>query len=275
MINPPPINAEVADQTKQFSWSWKQWLGALYSSVVPIQNFGVHSSVAPSSGFNIQYPANTSILQLTPASTLASGAVTFPANPVDAQRIILSTTQTITALTLLASSPINNPALSLGAGQSISYYYSKADNAWFSIVANTSSSSGTGAAGGSTSQVQVNTLGVLAGYPTLTFVSATGTLSTPNLISGGGTIDNTPLGTTVPSSGSFTSLDATTVNLANDAHLNLTLQSMSRRPPPSAPTQDDSALALATRAFTPHVPLRHVPPPDDTQIILANRIFRK
>lgn len=277
MINPPPINDSVQDdKSKQFSFAWKQWIGGLYSTVLPIQNYGVYSAQAPNTGFSIQFPVNANILQLKPGGTLAAGSITLPANPVDKQQVTIATTATITSLTLFASKTINNAATTLSAGQSISYYFSASEDAWFSTAAPTAGT-GTSGAAGVTTYVQFNYLGALAGSATLTFSPSVGLLSVAQIdVSGGSAsfIDGTVLGASVPAAGTFTTLDATDLQFVDDASLTLAMRSANRAPQQTAPQTTDLDYVLSQRVMRMRdVP--NLPPANDSQAIIATRIFRR
>lgn len=60
----------------------------------------VYSYQTPATGFNITIPSTVDNLVLNPAGTLATGTIVMPATPIDGQRVVVSTSQIITALTV-------------------------------------------------------------------------------------------------------------------------------------------------------------------------------
>lgn len=87
--------------------------------------------VVPTTGTTIQYPNATSEYVLNPAGTLAALTVAFPTNPTDGQNIIVTATQTITALTLttIVGTILNAPT-TIAAGQSFEYKYLSTQTLW-------------------------------------------------------------------------------------------------------------------------------------------------
>jgi hypothetical protein len=78
----------------------------------------------PLTGFSIS-PVSSDLV-LNPAGTLATGTVTFPTNPIDGQRLTITSTQTQTAITLTAGTgdTINNAVTALVANTPVTYRYS-------------------------------------------------------------------------------------------------------------------------------------------------------
>lgn len=76
-----------------------------------------YSQQTPLTGFAIVVPANVGMLQLTPAGTLATGAITLPPSPVDGQQFCVFDTQIQTAITFAASTgqTINGTAITAEA----------------------------------------------------------------------------------------------------------------------------------------------------------------
>lgn len=91
--------------------------------------------VAPVTGFGIVIGNTVLTVVLDPAGTLASGSVTFPALPLDGQTLRIATTQSITALTLVAGSgqTIKNPVTALAAGTAVVYLYRGAAQTWYRV----------------------------------------------------------------------------------------------------------------------------------------------
>lgn len=86
----------------------------------------------PITAFNVQMTDVATHLILEPAGTLAAGTVALPANPVDANEIAISTTQTVTALTLSApGKTITTAVTTLAAGATVRYRYRAANTTWY------------------------------------------------------------------------------------------------------------------------------------------------
>jgi hypothetical protein len=93
-----------------------------------------YSRQALITGFNIALGnAQIENLFIDPAGTLATGTVTLPAAPSDAQRVRFSTTQTITTLTVSAggAQTVMNAPTTLAAGAGIGYIYDAANTTWY------------------------------------------------------------------------------------------------------------------------------------------------
>lgn len=133
MISPPPIDAVVLGDDKEFSFSWKKWINLLYRTVFAIQNATVYSyNLNPS--YPLQFPANTNTLQIDASGVIAAATIAMPANPIDGQRAVIASTQNITTLTLTSSYTIKNPPASMSAGVSVSYYYSRTNLTWYRLA---------------------------------------------------------------------------------------------------------------------------------------------
>lgn len=142
MVNPPPIstsvdvvdNPDTAKRTPlKIARPWLMWFNAIYKLLNSITDYSSASVQAPLTGFSIT--ATTNVLTLTPAGTLATGAITTPANPADGQPFQVSTTNTVTVLTLTANTGqtvLNAPATLL-AGTGFLYYYNKAASTWYRL----------------------------------------------------------------------------------------------------------------------------------------------
>jgi hypothetical protein len=90
---------------------------------------------APVTGFSYTIANATNDLILKPAGTLATGAVTMPATPVDGQVVRLSSTQIITALTVSANAgqTISAPVTTITANGYASWIYRLTDTNWYRI----------------------------------------------------------------------------------------------------------------------------------------------
>lgn len=88
----------------------------------------------PLTGFSIQADDGVSRVLLNPAGTLATGTFTFPANPIEGQEMLLSSTQTQTALTVAAPSgyTITGTAVTaLVAVTEVAWVYT--DTVWYRV----------------------------------------------------------------------------------------------------------------------------------------------
>lgn len=88
----------------------------------------------PTTGFSLTLSDNTCRTILTPAGTLAAGTVTTNATPFDGQEHVISTTQTITALTVAANSGqslANGMPTTLTAGGSFRIHYRLSNTTWY------------------------------------------------------------------------------------------------------------------------------------------------
>ncbi|MGH7782241.1 MAG: hypothetical protein ACREO5_00125, partial [Candidatus Binatia bacterium] len=94
-----------------------------------------YSLQVPITGFSITIPDNSSSLILNPAGVLATGTIVMPANPIDGQRVELSTTQTVTALTLNANAgqTISGNVTTLTAAAPASYRYVLSLTKWIHV----------------------------------------------------------------------------------------------------------------------------------------------
>lgn len=291
MITPPPVNENVSGADKQFSFGWKRWIQNVYTTLVPVQNYGTYSISSPSTGFSLTVPDSTEILQLAPSGTLASGSVTFPAFPMDKQQLTIATTQTITSLVLVASAPIFNPITTLTAGQAVTYYYSQSAGAWYNRSAGGSGGGGSGTPAGSNGQIQFNNLGAFGASSAFEFSSASNTLTVPNvLISGVGTssINGTSIGSTTPDAGSFTTLNGQVLGFVANASLTLSQRTFRQSTDTAVVASttasvvvDDSNLTLAQRTFKQAVDQPLVVATtatvvvDDANLTLAQRTFKQ
>ena len=87
----------------------------------------------PTTGFSYTLANSTSIVIFEPAGTLASGTITMPAAPLDGQIVRFSSSQIITALTVLANSgqSIVGAITTLALGDAAAYIYHLAGTKWY------------------------------------------------------------------------------------------------------------------------------------------------
>jgi hypothetical protein len=108
----------------------------VYANVTQLRDSSGYSQQTPLTGFSITVPSTVSVLQLTPAGTLATGTITLPATPADGQRVLVFSTQTVTALTVSPSAgqTINGTAITtLAANGNFEYMFTAASKIWFRI----------------------------------------------------------------------------------------------------------------------------------------------
>lgn len=109
----------------------------VYANVTQIRDASGLSQQTPLTGFTITIPNNVSVLQLTPAGTLATGTATMAAAPVDGQRAQIFTTQTVTAMTTSANAGQSIvgglSAATLSANGNVEYIYKAANTTWYRI----------------------------------------------------------------------------------------------------------------------------------------------
>jgi hypothetical protein len=94
----------------------------------------------PATGFNQTVPtpvAQQQWMLLQPAGTLATGTITFPLNTgvPDGTEVLITSTQTITALTLAANGASNifGAVTTIAAGGFVRYRFYQPTNSWYRI----------------------------------------------------------------------------------------------------------------------------------------------
>lgn len=103
---------------------------------VPALRAAQYQQSTPVTGFSIAILPGVSVVQVTPAGTLAAGTFVMPNTPVDGQRVKIFTTQTLTSFTLTAGTgqTINGTAVTtLAANASVEYVYQASSLTWFRI----------------------------------------------------------------------------------------------------------------------------------------------
>jgi len=95
----------------------------------------------PGTGFNQTVPtpvAQQQWMLLQPASTLATGTITFPLNTgvADGTEVLITSTQQITTFALAANGAANiyGAVTSLAAGGFVRYRFYQPTNSWYRIV---------------------------------------------------------------------------------------------------------------------------------------------
>lgn len=191
-----------------------------------------YSSQVPTTGFAITVANGVSTLQLVPAGTLASGAITMPSSPVDGQWLFVASTKNVTACTFTPASgqTILNAPTTINAGQEIDFQWQSTNSRWVC------QQSGAAAGGGAVSAVTVaNGLSLTSG--TLALSVATGSVpgavqpdGTTVTVNGAGVITATGGSATIGLFGTGTdgsvTLSAGTTTMQRDmCYANLTIPS--------------------------------------------------
>lgn len=90
---------------------------------------------APTTGFSYTFASGVQVLIMNPAGTLATGTITMPASPVDGMVVRFSSSQIITALTVLANTgqSIVGALTTLALGGNAQYLYRQTNNTWYRI----------------------------------------------------------------------------------------------------------------------------------------------
>lgn len=80
-------------------------------------------------------PATTAdlLLVIDVGTTIASGTLVFPANPIDGQILSVSTRSQITSVSLTASPPISGAISTLAAGGTVAWVFCQPSNRWFRL----------------------------------------------------------------------------------------------------------------------------------------------
>ena len=113
--------------------------GGLYPQTVLIPlnqvRAATYAQSTPVTGFSITVPATTTIEQITPAGTLATGTFVFPTAAVDGQRLRIFSSAIVTALTLTAGTgqTIVGGVTALAANTPVEYVYSLSTLTWYRI----------------------------------------------------------------------------------------------------------------------------------------------
>ncbi len=89
----------------------------------------------PTTGFSTTIANTTGIFTINPAGTLASGTITMPATPVDKQKVVINSTQVVTALTHNPNSgqTLKGALTTISANGAAAWVYRSADTTWYRI----------------------------------------------------------------------------------------------------------------------------------------------
>lgn len=115
--------------------------GGLQPQTVSVPTAALGANVlaqsTPLTGFAITVPNGTTIEQLTPAGTLATGAITFPSAPYNGQALTIYSSATVTAFTTTAPSGQTitggYSAASFAAGTSATWVYQLSNTTWYRV----------------------------------------------------------------------------------------------------------------------------------------------
>lgn len=135
MIDPVPLQHPVAELSSQSLSSltrvWINWFNSAYSVLFNVQLYDVEQLYAPVNAFNYQVPAGVGVFLMVPAGALATGTLQLPQNPVNRQRIEVSSSQNIAALTVTApGKTILNPPTALAGGAGFAHLYRAPTATW-------------------------------------------------------------------------------------------------------------------------------------------------
>ncbi len=139
MVSPAPTSDSFDQDPKGVikpSRSWIQWVNQVVSALNGVVNYAAALQVTVVNGFSYQLQNGQQILTLMPASTIGSGSIIMPPNPVDGAFVQVSTTATITAFSVAPSGggqTVLNPPSTLVAGTGFSYYYKASNSTWYKL----------------------------------------------------------------------------------------------------------------------------------------------
>lgn len=124
----PPLNALVFDTVTA---SYRVGDGVNVFANLPSPSFGTKQVVVPVTGATIALAATRTLLN--PAATLAALVFALPTAPVDNERIVISSSKTITAVTwtIPSGQAMAYEPTTLVAGAPISLIYDVATATWY------------------------------------------------------------------------------------------------------------------------------------------------
>jgi hypothetical protein len=138
MIDPAPLQQPISEMQSKTLGSltrvWTNWFNSIYGILFNVQLYDVEALYVPVAGFNYQIPAAVGVFLMQPAAVLATGTLQLPQNPVNRQRIEVSSSQTITALTVTATGKtILNAPTTLVGGSGFAYLYRSTTTTWHRV----------------------------------------------------------------------------------------------------------------------------------------------
>jgi hypothetical protein len=104
-------------------------------TVTELRDAAGYVKLVPTTGTTYTPATNISVIQASPAGTLAAWTVKTPASPVDGQRLQIFSTQIITSMTVSASAgqTVNGGAVSASfaaANGNVEFIYSASNTTW-------------------------------------------------------------------------------------------------------------------------------------------------
>jgi hypothetical protein len=110
--------------------------GTALPTVVNGSGIAAYVRQVPVTGFSIVFPNMTTALILAPAGTLATGAVTLPASPLDGQLCYVLSSQTITGLTVSPNvgQTLNGGVTTIPANSTLMWVYCLAVATWYRVI---------------------------------------------------------------------------------------------------------------------------------------------
>jgi hypothetical protein len=113
-----------------------QWVQKAQQMVNRLGEGRSYEVLVPVTGFTHVIPNATGVCLLTPAGVLATGTLTLPAQASDGFRQHILTSQTVTALTVTASSGqtiVGSTAFALSAGVEVVYFFVASTSTWYKM----------------------------------------------------------------------------------------------------------------------------------------------
>lgn len=103
-----------------------------WTEVTP-PNTAAATILTPLTGFAYTVPSNVTAVILTPAGTIATGAITLPAAPYDNYPVRVASSQTVTTLTVNANAnqTIVGAPTTIGATAPFECFYNAANATWY------------------------------------------------------------------------------------------------------------------------------------------------
>ncbi len=108
-----------------------------YIAAQPSVNSLVTQYSSPNApGFNVTINAGNTFLLLTPTGTLATGTITLPPSPTDGQSVLVTSTQTVTALTIAGNGKtVNGAPTTITVSTPFRLRYDAVNSSWYRSAA--------------------------------------------------------------------------------------------------------------------------------------------
>lgn len=133
---PQPVNLPQLSGLTQDGLLAK-WLLLAQQAVNRLGASRAYEVLTPVTGFAHTIPKATGVCLLTPAGVLATGTITLPAQASDGFQQELLSSQTVTALTVAASSGqtiVGSTAFALSAGVKVVYFFVASTSTWYKML---------------------------------------------------------------------------------------------------------------------------------------------